>query len=149
MIKKIINWIKSFIKKDKTNKEYDDNFQELNELIVQVNNHFKCDIKQDTRQREIVMARGAYFWLSRNTTFYSLAKIGRSVNRDHSSVVYALKNFQLWIDHDEIFKSQFEGLKKIVLSGYEEKFMTNDELLYQYNSLKIENEELKKTINKK
>lgn len=95
------------------------------------------------------MARGAFFWLSRNTTFYSLAKIGKSVNRDHSSVVYALKNFQLWIDQDEIFKSQFEGLKKIVLSGYEEKFMTNDELLYQYNSLKIENEELKKTINKK
>jgi len=152
-MKKIIYWFKNLFKKQSKQvekiviiKEYDDPFQELNELIVKVDKHFNCDISQNTRQREIVMARGAFFWLARNTTFYSLAKIGKSVKRDHSSVVYALKHFQSWIDQDVVFKSNFESLKKNILSGFEEKFMTNDELLYQYNSLKIENDILKKEL---
>jgi len=121
---------------------------ELKYLIKKVNKHFDCDIKQDTREREVVMARGAFFWLARHTSKKSVKKIGAAVNRDHASVVYCLKNFNDWLRFDEFFKADFESLKIAVLSEFKTEKLTPQSMLYKYNCLVIENDILKNEIKK-
>ncbi len=119
---------------------------ELKYLIKKVNKHFNCDITQNKRERELVMARAAYFWLARYTTKKSAKKIGSAVGRDHASVLYGLSNLDNWVRFDDFFRVDFESLKMIVLSSYETKKMTAESLLYKYNTLLIENDILKKEI---
>ena len=121
---------------------------EFEKLIKKVNRHFNCDITENSRSREIVMARAAYYWIARHTTKSSLAKIGDSVGRDHASVLYSLKNFDDWLRFDEFFKADFEAFKNIILSGYQKNKMTAESMLYKYNSLLIENDILKNEIKK-
>lgn len=121
---------------------------ELEYLIKKVNKHFNCDIKKDTREREFVMARGAFFWLAKHTSKKSVKKIGAAVNRDHASVVYGLKNFNDWLRFDEFFKADFESLKIAVLSEFKTEKLTPESMLYKYNLMLIENEILKKEIKK-
>ena len=94
---------------------------EFKDLIKKVNKHFKCDITQDSRSREVVMARAAFYWIARHTTKSSLAKIGDSVGRDHASVLYSLKNFDDWLRFDEFFKADFEAFKNYYFIGLPKK----------------------------
>ena len=121
---------------------------ELKYLVEKTNKHFDCDITMDTRQREIVMARGAFFWLAKHTTNKSLKKIGAAVGRDHASVLYNLANFNDWLRFDEFFKADFEALKMIVLNQYKKNRFNAETLVYRYNCLVIENDILKTEIKK-
>lgn len=121
---------------------------ELKYLIKKVNKHFDCDIRKDTREREVVMARGAFFWLAKHTSKKSVKKIGASVGRDHTSVIYCLKNLNDWLRFDEFFKADFESLKIAVLSEFKSEKMTPETLIYKYNRLVIENDILKNEIKK-
>ncbi|MAA76648.1 MAG: hypothetical protein CML73_01260 [Rhodobiaceae bacterium] len=121
---------------------------ELEYLIKKVNKHFNCDITQNSRERELVMARAVYFWLAKYTSKKSMKKIGAAVGRDHASVVYALSNLDNWIKWDDFFRVDFETLKMIVLSSYETEKITAESLLYKYNNLVIENDVLKKQLKK-
>ena len=121
---------------------------ELEYLIKKVNKHFNCDITQNTRERELVMARAVYFWLAKYTTKKSVKKIGAAVGRDHASVLYGLANLDNWVNWDDFFRVDFQALKMIILSSYETKKMTAESLLYKYNTLLIENDVLKKQLKK-
>jgi len=122
---------------------------ELKQIIKLVNKHFKCDIRQNKRDREIVMARAVYFWLAKNVCKISMKKIGAAVGRDHASVLYGLANLDNWIRFDDFFRVDFETLKMIVFSNYESEKMTAETLLYKYNTLLIENDILKKQLKNK
>jgi|TARA_R100000149_G_C5873323_1_gene137102 hypothetical protein len=119
---------------------------ELKQIIKLVNKHFKCDIRQNKRDRELVMARAVYFWLAKNVCKISMKKIGAAVGRDHASVLYGLANLDNWIRFDDFFRVDFETIKMIVLSNYESEKMTAETLLYKYNTLLIENDILKKQL---
>jgi hypothetical protein len=119
---------------------------ELKQIIKLVNKHFNCDIRQNKRDRELVMARAVYFWLAKNVCKISMKKIGAAVGRDHASVLYGLANLDNWVRFDDFFRIDFETLKMIVLSNYESEKMTAETLLYKYNTLLIENDILKKQL---
>tara|TARA_B100001093_G_scaffold189873_1_gene182430 strand:- start:2535 stop:2912 length:378 start_codon:yes stop_codon:yes gene_type:complete len=119
---------------------------ELKQIIKLVNKHFNCDIRQNKRDREIVMARAVYFWLAKNVCKISMKKIGAAVGRDHASVLYGLANLDNWVRFDDFFRIDFETIKMIVLSNYESEKMTAETLLYKYNTLLIENDILKKQL---
>ena len=127
---------------------------ELKQIIKLVNKHFKCDITQNKRDRELVMARAVYFWLAKNVCKISMKKIGAAVGRDHASVLYGLANLDNWLRFDDFFRVDFETIKMIVLSNYvcsisKGEKMTPDTLLYKYNTLLIENDILKKQLKNK
>lgn len=119
---------------------------ELKQIIKLVNKHFNCDIRQNKRDRELVMARAVYFWLAKNVCKISMKKIGAAVGRDHASVLYGLANLDNWVRFDDFFRIDFETIKMIVLSNYESEKMTAETLLYKYNTLLIENDVLKKQL---
>ena len=78
----------------------------------------------------------------------SLSKIGAAVGRNHASVLHTLKNIDFWLKYDDIFNSQFESLKAIVLNDFKRPELTAETMLYKYNSMIIENDMLKKEIKK-
>lgn len=120
----------------------------LEYLVKKVNKHFECDIKTNTRERDIVMARGAFFWLAKHVSKKSVKKIGEAVGRDHASVVYGLRNFNDWLRFDEFFKSEFQSLKIQILSEFKSEKLTPESMLYKYNNLVIENDILRNEIKK-
>lgn len=66
------------------------------------------DLGAKARTRDISMYRNLYFVLSKKFTNESLIKIGREVNRDHSTVLNGLKKYDELImyfaDVDETYK---------------------------------------------
>ena len=125
----------------------------LEKLISKVNNHFNVDITKGSRKREIVMARAAFYWLARKKTKHTTTRIGSIVNRDHSSVIYSMNNFDNWINCDFHFKNEFEKLRKIVFNELSVDDLIKEKALIKYKFLKIaknlliiEVEKLKKTV---
>lgn len=118
----------------------------LQKIVNKVNEHFDCDITINIRQRDIVMARGAYFYLAKKTTTKSLKDIGAAVGRDHASVLYSLSNFDDWIMFDKNFNEKFKILKYKILKNFRQCNMTPEKLLHEYNRLIIENDILKNQI---
>lgn len=121
---------------------------DLKYLIKQTNKHFDCDIKNKTQQRDVVMARGAYYWAARHTASTSFHKIGKAVGKHHATVLHTLNNFEDWLRFDDVFNSKFQSFKVLILSEYERENLTAETMLYKYNSMLIENDILKKEIKK-
>lgn len=120
----------------------------LDKLLKKVNNHFNIDITQNSRKRELVMARAAFFWLARKKTRYSLNRIGLMVKRDHSTVLYSIKNFENWLNCDSNFKNEFEKLQKIVFNELSVDDLIEKKVLIKYKFLKIAKELLIAEVNK-
>jgi hypothetical protein len=120
----------------------------LDKLLKKVNNHFNIDITQNSRKRELVMARAAFFWLARKKTRYSLNRIGLMVKRDHSTVLYSIKNFENWLNCDSNFKNEFEKLQKIVINELSVDDLIEKKVLIKYKFLKIAKELLIAEVNK-
>jgi chromosomal replication initiation ATPase DnaA len=62
--------------------------KEVKEII---DTHYGFDISTSSRKQERAFARMVYCKLARQYTNESLAQIGKSVNRHHSSICYCLK----------------------------------------------------------
>lgn len=65
----------------------------LNKILKNVSLSFGIseeEIKGESRLRDIKIARHVYCYIAKKYTFNSLKKIGELINRDHSSVIYAV-----------------------------------------------------------
>ena len=70
----------------------------------------KCagyDISDKRRDAEIVKFRTLYFKLAKQTTHWSLQKIGNMVNRDHATVLHACKTVDNLAFTDKQFRKYF------------------------------------------
>ncbi len=87
------------------------------EFIQQlVADHFKVPVEklhQETRKRNIVIARQLSMFLAKKMTNKSLKTIGETFGgRDHSTVIYSCKAVQDMMDTDMIFKDTVAELEK-------------------------------------
>jgi len=121
---------------------------DLKYIIQVVNNHFDLDIRENKRDRYIVMCRAVYFYFAKKTTNFSLARIGKKVNRDHSSVLYSLRNFENWIAYDKEFENEFKKVEKILTNKKTVTEYRDERLNYKYKMLQIAREFLINEINK-
>ena len=71
----------------------------------------KIDISTIRRKREIVEARALYYKLCREYTYKSLTEIGKSVNRDHATVLWGLKHFDSWANQNVTLRSSYVNIK--------------------------------------
>jgi len=58
-----------------------------------VQNTFNTFIDIKSRKREVVYMRAIYYKLCKEFTFESLVKIGKTINKDHATVIHGLKVF--------------------------------------------------------
>lgn len=71
-------------------------------LIKAVSNLTGVDITTNSRGRKFIYARALYFKAYRQCyTSASLEKIGKSVNKDHATVLHALKEFENYVRYDK------------------------------------------------
>ena len=73
---------------------------------------FANDINRDefissSRKREMVDSRMIYFAVARNLGGYTLSELGKSVNRDHATVMYAIRNYEHLSSYDESMKHKY------------------------------------------
>ena len=80
---------------------------ELMQIKTKVENHFGFFINVRSRKRHLVDARKIYFGLSREFTKKSLTEIGRSMERDHSSVLHNIQSCRDLFRTDPEFKKHY------------------------------------------
>ncbi len=80
---------------------------ELIQIKTKVENHFGFFINVKSRKRHLVDARKIYFGLSRDFTEKSLTEIGRSMERDHTSVLYNIQGCRDLFRTDPEFKKHY------------------------------------------
>ena len=56
-------------------------------------------LKSKSRKEEIVAARRIFCMIVKKSTILSTTKIGRYINRDHSTVIFAIKTGEIYEKH--------------------------------------------------
>ena len=70
----------------------------------------KQDIGRVCREHEVVLARNIYFHVVRSRTSLSYAEIGRSVGKDHASVIHGVKRINEWMSYDKTVLSLYDSV---------------------------------------
>ena len=91
------------------------NTQKLIKELVE--DYYKIEITKNVRKRVYVEARAIYYKLLRDNTRCSLEEIGKTMNRDHSTVLHFLKQINNWIEYDKDLRRDYEILKERLLTA--------------------------------
>ena len=104
-----------------------------------VESYFEISISRNTRKRQYVEARAIYFKLCRIFTQLSLEQIGKSVNRDHASVLHGCRSINTWVEVDKRMNNNMRILKNKIVNYQIEKDKTvelNESIVLKYIQLK-------------
>jgi len=74
------------------------------------------DIGVKDRSHDIAMARWLYCKLCREHTNGTMSAIGKLINRDHSTVVHAVKSLEFEFAYNKDLQTKYEDLSIIVVS---------------------------------
>ena len=126
----------------------------IKELVEQETGYDLTDTKRTT---EFVYTRAMYYKLCREYTLHSLNVIGKSVGKNHATVLHGLKLFDNWIDkHEKNYAEVYGKLDKIIASKLNRQRKYRDKEYYRSKYAKalvrlrdVENKHrnLKKLIN--
>ena len=136
--------------------------RELQLILVSVRNYMGIDVCEESRLTEYVRARSIYFKLCKDLTNFPMYRIAGQVNRDHSTLLYALKYFErdilndnkykkIYYDLHEVLEQTFIKSKKKTYTQPVELAKINSkitELLIHNDLLKSDNDLLKKKLDK-
>ena len=104
-----------------------------------VESYFELSITRNTRKRQYVEARAIYYKLCREFTQLSLEQIGKSVKRDHASVLHGVKSINTWVQVDKRMNNNMRILKNKIINYQVEKDKTvelNESIVLKYIQLK-------------
>lgn len=85
----------------------------------------KQDIGRICREHEVVLARNIYFHIAKDRTGLPYAEIGRSVNKDHASVIHGIKRVNEWMSYDKTVVSLYDSVIDAIDEAYDYKFDLN------------------------
>ena len=84
-------------------------------LVVQTFGIDMKSINSKSRKKEIVQARQAAMHLCKRHTMQSISRIGNIIgNRDHATVLHAIKSVDDMLDTDTAFKSKYDEVEKLL-----------------------------------
>jgi chromosomal replication initiation ATPase DnaA len=78
--------------------KFDLELSEVLQIVSEVTNVFQDDIISHKRNREIVTARALFSYICRHKMKKSLKYIGRFINRDHSTVIHLVSNYDNFLN---------------------------------------------------
>lgn len=92
----------------------------VDDIIKAVCGHFGIEVNAiyaKTRKSEVVQARQIAMFLAKKYTDCSVSKIGQLIgNKNHATVIYAFRAVQGQYDVNKIFRSDVEGIEKVLES---------------------------------
>jgi len=86
------------------------------ELKRIVNDVFLVDIEIESRKRDVVDARKVYSKILRDSG-YSYELIGKTINKNHATIMHYVKNIEHLISYDQILKNKYVDCKNIFLEN--------------------------------
>lgn len=129
-------------------------FDELKEIV---NRYYGIDCMKVCRDRVYVDARMVLYQILRDLKC-SYTHIGNLVNRNHATIINALRKFETYIKYDPDLLKAYQDISDIYFTSTEENpifFMSNKELISlaislekQNKSLHLINTELNLNLNK-
>ena len=104
-------------------------------IITIVSDYFNVDknmLNVKSRRAEYVKARHLAMYFCRHKTEWSYREVGNLFNRDHASVVHAIKSVNDRLDTEKVYKQDFENIE-ILIEQAEEDYLISlkDEEVYQ------------------
>ncbi len=87
-------------------------------ILEAVSNHFNVkidEIRSKKRNQPITNARQVYMYLTRDILNESLLNIGKSIDRDHSTVIHGIEKIEEKIKKDKNFENSLITLKDKIL----------------------------------
>ena len=85
-----------------------------------VERHTQVKLNKLTREFDYVFARACYYYLCRNFGEMSFAKIAKSVNKNHATVMHSLKELPYIIKHDSVKSKIYNKIVKEAEKDYVE-----------------------------
>ncbi len=76
-------------------------------LIADVNEHFGVDIKDRYRGVNYVEARNMYYHICYKVFNMTLSEVGKTIDRNHATILHGLRQFEVWMEYDDVFKRKF------------------------------------------
>lgn len=119
----------------------------MEELKKMVNEYFDLDISTISRKSNYVFARACYYKACRDYLKLSLKKIGDSVNKDHATVLYNIRELPHIIKYDKFLKKDHDILMaRLKIFCRTNEKLTVQKLVLKYNKLLFENDILRGEI---
>lgn len=84
-------------------------------IIMSVAEHFQISTRlmmSKSRQRELVLARNMCMYIMKNYFNMTLKEVGKAFNRDHTTVIHAIRMFQQDREVNEQYNLAYEEVKQ-------------------------------------
>jgi chromosomal replication initiation ATPase DnaA len=78
--------------------KFDLDLGDILNIVSRVTQVFQEDIISSKRHREIVTARALFCYICRNHLKKPFAHIGRFINRDHSTIIHLVNNYESYLE---------------------------------------------------
>jgi len=115
---------------------------ELEFIKEKVENETGLKLETKSRDLDSTIARWLYFKIAKLNTGYSLNKIGSLVNRDHSTVVYGLKNVDYELNTSKALQYKYNMLDTVCKAHLNYKKVSDID-----EAVELLNLEIKKLLN--
>lgn len=115
---------------------------ELEFIKEKVENETGLKLETKSRDLDSTIARWLYFKIAKLNTGYSLNEIGRLVNRNHSTVVYGLKNVDYELNTSKALQHKYNMLDTVCKAHLNYKKVSDID-----EAVKLLNVEIKKLLN--
>lgn len=88
------------------------------DIVAVVAQHYNVkleEIKGHSRVNKISFCRQVIIFFLRRYTQMSLKEVGRMLNKDHTTAVYAVRRISDLMETDEIFRREVQGLEVLIM----------------------------------
>jgi len=89
--------------------------EEIDELKRIVNDIFLVDLEVINRKRDVVDARKVYSKILRDNG-YSYDLIGKTLGKDHSTIIHYIKNIEYILSYDKIIIDKYIACKNVFIT---------------------------------
>ncbi len=114
-------------------------------ILKIVNEESGIDVRSQTRRRDVAENRFIYFDLCRKyaSDTKSLAQIGQTVKRDHSSVLHGVRRCKDWTQVNKDFRFKYSAIEELVkrqhrtYKRYKTPVTAHDRIIYLEDQIKL------------
>ena len=106
----------------------------------------RTDVRSQSRHRPNVEARAIYFHLCKQFTSLSLYEIGKTMGKDHATVIHGVKRCLEWSELYKDYKVKVQSCESIVRNMYnmiDVERLTPEDALARIDTMQKENEKLR------
>lgn len=109
---------------------------------------YNIKLDNKSRERKYVYARAIYYYVCRKYSNYNLAQIGKSLNKNHATVLHGIRELPHILKFDKKLKQDFFFICELC-NFHNKPVMDLEELLHKYNALVIKYDILKEKCKKR